>query len=81
MKKLGNYVTGQWITGDGEGQALYNAVNGDVIGYAGTSGIATGPSLHFELYRNGVAVDPLGGAFPDAARIWCAPSMPRKWHR
>ncbi|HEY8893777.1 MAG TPA: 3,4-dehydroadipyl-CoA semialdehyde dehydrogenase, partial [Niastella sp.] len=39
MKKLGNYVTGRWITGDGEGQALYNAVNGDVIGYASTRGL------------------------------------------
>src|SRR5687768_16743428 len=36
MKKLGNYVTGRWITGDGEGQALYNAVNGETIGYAST---------------------------------------------
>lgn len=37
---------------------------GDVIGYVGTSGISTGPHLHFELYLNGAAVDPLdsGGA-------------------
>lgn len=39
MKKLGNYVTGRWITGDGEGQALYNAVNGETIGYASTRGL------------------------------------------
>lgn len=39
MKKLGNYVTGRWITGDGEGQALYNAVNGEPIGYATTRGL------------------------------------------
>ncbi|MFL5745517.1 MAG: phenylacetic acid degradation bifunctional protein PaaZ [Niastella sp.] len=39
MKKLGNYVTGRWINGDGEGQALYNAVNGEPIGYASTRGL------------------------------------------
>jgi oxepin-CoA hydrolase/3-oxo-5,6-dehydrosuberyl-CoA semialdehyde dehydrogenase len=39
MKKLGNYVTGRWINGDGEGQALYNAVNGDTIGFASTRGL------------------------------------------
>jgi murein DD-endopeptidase MepM/ murein hydrolase activator NlpD len=35
---------------------------GDVIGYVGTTGVTTGPSLHFELYQNGVAIDPLGNA-------------------
>lgn len=35
---------------------------GDVIGYVGTTGLSTGPHLHFELYQNGVAVDPLGSA-------------------
>jgi oxepin-CoA hydrolase/3-oxo-5,6-dehydrosuberyl-CoA semialdehyde dehydrogenase len=39
MKKLGNYVTGRWITGDGEGQPLYNAVNNETIGYASTRGL------------------------------------------
>ncbi|OQP49354.1 phenylacetic acid degradation bifunctional protein PaaZ [Niastella yeongjuensis] len=39
MKKLGNYVTGRWITGDGNGQALYNAVNGETIGFASTRGL------------------------------------------
>ncbi|MFC3182852.1 peptidoglycan DD-metalloendopeptidase family protein [Cypionkella sinensis] len=36
---------------------------GQLIGYIGTTGQSTGPHLHFELYENGVAVDPLvGGA-------------------
>ncbi|HTI90923.1 MAG TPA: phenylacetic acid degradation bifunctional protein PaaZ [Puia sp.] len=39
MPKLGNYVTGAWITGDGEGQPLYNAFNGDVITHASTKGL------------------------------------------
>jgi len=39
MAKLENYVTGSWITGDGEGQPLYNAVNGELIGHASTRGL------------------------------------------
>lgn len=37
--KLGNYVTGRWIEGDGDGQSLYNAVNGEVIASATTKGL------------------------------------------
>ena len=31
----------------------------DIIGYVGTSGLSTGPHLHFELYLNNEPVDPL----------------------
>ncbi|MBR2687371.1 MAG: M23 family metallopeptidase [Aquamicrobium sp.] len=33
---------------------------GDIIGYVGTTGLSTGPHLHFELYQNGEAIDSLG---------------------
>ncbi len=39
MNKLGNYIAGQWITGDGEGQILYNAVSGEEIASATTKGL------------------------------------------
>jgi oxepin-CoA hydrolase / 3-oxo-5,6-dehydrosuberyl-CoA semialdehyde dehydrogenase len=39
MNKLGNYITGNWITGDGDGQLLYNAVTGDAIAAASTKGL------------------------------------------
>lgn len=32
---------------------------GDLLGYVGASGLATGPHLHWELVVNGVAVDPI----------------------
>lgn len=39
MNKLGNYITGNWIIGDGDGQTLYNAVTGESIGAASTKGL------------------------------------------
>ncbi|MDQ6904609.1 MAG: phenylacetic acid degradation bifunctional protein PaaZ, partial [Bacteroidota bacterium] len=39
MAKLGNYVTGKWIDGDGDGQELYDAVNGELIANATTKGL------------------------------------------
>jgi oxepin-CoA hydrolase/3-oxo-5,6-dehydrosuberyl-CoA semialdehyde dehydrogenase len=39
MNKLGNYVTGKWIQGEGDGQLLYNAVTGEPVAAASTKGI------------------------------------------
>ncbi|CAA9494396.1 MAG: Phage endopeptidase [uncultured Sphingomonas sp.] len=36
---------------------------GQLIGYVGSSGLSTGPHLHYETIRNGVAVDPLSVRF------------------
>lgn len=39
MNKLGNYITGKWITGDGDGQLLFNAVTGNAFSSASTKGL------------------------------------------
>ena len=39
MTKLGNYITGKWINGDGDGQQLFNAVTGEPIANATTAGL------------------------------------------
>lgn len=37
--KLENYITGNWIKGDGDGQQLYNAVTGEALATASTKGL------------------------------------------
>ena len=39
MKKLENYIKGAWVTGDGDGQLLYDAVTGEAIAAATTKGL------------------------------------------
>jgi oxepin-CoA hydrolase/3-oxo-5,6-dehydrosuberyl-CoA semialdehyde dehydrogenase len=47
MPKLENYITGNWITGDGEGQSLYDAVTGEVVANATTKGLDFASILHY----------------------------------
>jgi murein DD-endopeptidase MepM/ murein hydrolase activator NlpD len=42
---------------------------GQVIGYVGATGLATGPHLHYELYRCGVTVDPNSVKFTMRAQL------------
>src|SRR5690606_5159025 len=37
---------------------------GDVIGYVGATGLATAPHLHYEMWRSGRPIDPLGVDLP-----------------
>lgn len=50
-------------------QAGANVKQGDVIGYVGMTGLASGPHLHYEFRVKGQHVDPLGVKFTEAIPI------------
>ncbi|MEM6725113.1 MAG: phenylacetic acid degradation bifunctional protein PaaZ, partial [Bacteroidota bacterium] len=45
--KLGNYILGRWIEGDGTGKPLYNSVTGDQIALATADGLDIGAILQY----------------------------------
>jgi hypothetical protein len=38
---------------------------GDIVAYSGNTGLTNGPHLHYEVYRDGEAIDPLNYLFAD----------------
>jgi murein DD-endopeptidase MepM/ murein hydrolase activator NlpD len=74
----GNYVQIRHGTSMGTGYAHMSRIKvkrgqtvtaGQVIGYVGSTGISTGPHLHFEVFKNNVAVNPAGVKFVQAAQL------------
>ena len=50
----------------GAGQSVRR---GQVIGYVGSTGLSTGPHLHYEMYRGGRAINPASVAFVTRAEL------------
>jgi murein DD-endopeptidase MepM/ murein hydrolase activator NlpD len=50
-------------------QAGSRVRQGQVIGYVGATGLATGPHLHYELYKDGVPINPTSVRFVSRAQL------------
>ncbi|TYB72520.1 phenylacetic acid degradation bifunctional protein PaaZ [Bizionia gelidisalsuginis] len=53
MKKLQNYVTGQWIEGNGEGVPMHDAVTGEIVALSDTEGLDFAEILQYGRTKGG----------------------------
>ena len=74
----GNYVKLSHNSGLGTGYAHMSRIavssgemvrRGEIIGYVGSTGLSTGPHLHYEVYRNGRTVNPLSIKFEQGSQL------------
>ena len=74
----GNFVQVQHGGGLGTGYGHMSGIvvrtgesvrQGELLGYVGSTGLSTGPHCHFEVYRDGMAVDPLTANFAVAPQL------------
>jgi oxepin-CoA hydrolase/3-oxo-5,6-dehydrosuberyl-CoA semialdehyde dehydrogenase len=56
MNKLQNYILGKWISGDGDGTPVKNAVTGDIIAYASTKGLNYSDILNYARKKGNTAL-------------------------
>jgi len=63
--------SGGWDTGYGHisryAKGIHPGVHvrqGQVVAYVGSTGLATGPHLHYEIWKNGQRVNPIGAKVP-----------------
>ncbi len=74
----GNFVQLSHSGGIGTGYAHMSRIavdsgervkRGQIIGYVGSTGLSTGPHLHYEVYRNGRTVNPTSVKFEQQAQL------------
>ena len=74
----GNYVRLEHGSGMASGYAHMSRIAvgagtrvraGQVIGYVGSTGLSTGPHLHYEVYKHGRTVNPMGVRFAVAQQV------------
>ncbi|PWK17556.1 phenylacetic acid degradation bifunctional protein PaaZ [Xanthomarina spongicola] len=53
MKKLQNYVTGQWLEGKGEGVPMFDAITGEIVGLSDTEGLDFAEILQYGRTKGG----------------------------
>jgi oxepin-CoA hydrolase / 3-oxo-5,6-dehydrosuberyl-CoA semialdehyde dehydrogenase len=56
MNKLENYIAGKWITGDGDGTPLTNAVTGNIITHATSQGIDFEAAFNYAREKGNIAL-------------------------
>ncbi len=78
MPKLGNYITGAWITGEGEGQPLYNAFTGEPIAHASTKGLDFAAILDYARTKGNPALRRM--TFPERGRMLRALALHLREH-
>ena len=64
---------GGWDTGYGHVSRYAKGIRpgarvrqGQVVAYVGSTGMSTGPHLHYEVWRNGARVNPIGAKVPQS---------------
>lgn len=67
-----------WAGGTAVGASV---AQGQVIGYVGMTGMATGPHLHYEMHRDGRPIDPLAVNLPAGDSVPAADRKRWEWER
>jgi oxepin-CoA hydrolase/3-oxo-5,6-dehydrosuberyl-CoA semialdehyde dehydrogenase len=68
-----NYISGTWVSGEGEGSPLKSAINGEIIGFASSKGIDFGAALEYGRKIGGPALRKL--TFQERGRMLKALAM------